>query len=854
MTSYFSAQPAQSTASTQRRNSLPRLSMDDSDRPTTALPTQSHHVLPSLSYAAATSVPHENPFNQNLFLQQQVFADKSNRLLNLIQNTKGLLEEIRETNATRPWQTYYPNLQIPSVAAAAATANNSSTATASAASSNPLRRSTSFHPEDESERASPVSLQQRLQRSFTSAPGSPLQHNNNTADSHTPLVGRLFPELNVLKLDLKVGNYATGNDALLRGLERNAIAHLLDGRIQQSVKHLDNLYQRVSDKSSKVLITGDLNAGKSTLVNALMQRTILPIDQQPCTSLFCEVLDAQENEGQEAVHAIKDASTYNRQDPNTFTVVDMRHLEKFMNDVIDGYEDYAQVKVYCTDRRLVNDSLLHNGVVDIALIDSPGLNRDSVKTTALFARQQEIDVVVFVVSAENHFTLSGKEFLWNAANEKTHIFIVVNRFDSIRDKERCKRVILDQIKQLSAKTYEDADELVHFVSAGSCLPEVIQGGDLPADFLRLEECLRSFVLEKRCKSKLAPAKVYLENILSDVSVLSESNRHMAAEELAKVRLELERGEPEYKDTLIRREVVLERVDRLAEETCLLIDTMTREKLTNAVDDIENVVSALVPWNGLLHIWQYANDLRYVMADLFVDRVKSCEVEAKEKAKNCVNDIHTLADDASAANQMDALTLFTKPDANRITTGKLKDELSLEFTDIFEVQDKLGMASVSLGAVTMFSSKALGYKSLIHSLFDITSTVGVSNVRKWAVPVVTVAGLGVLVYIAADMKHALARKTARKLRAHVREGTIVHDEAMRITKDCRRVFKSNAWEIQNRFQKEIEAHERRRAEQEKAAKDGEQAVVYFGKVFEKADELARWVAAVEVEVEDRKIKA
>ncbi|KAF9215430.1 mitofusin [Podila verticillata] len=827
MSSYFTAQPAP----IQRRSSLPKLHTEENDRPSTF-----SHILPNLSYAAATSVPQENPYNHNLFLQQQIFADKSNRLLNLIQNTKGLLEEIRETNATKPWQTYYPSLSS-SVASMASTT--------SSASSNPLRRSNSFHPEDE-ERP----FHQRLQRSFTSAPSSPHpQH----AHLHDNSAGRLIPELNVLKLDLKVGNYTTGNDALLRGLERNTIAHLLDGRIQQSAKHLDNLYQRVSDKSSKVLITGDLNAGKSTLVNALMQRTILPIDQQPCTSLFCEVLDAQENEGQEAVHAIKEPSAYNRQDPNTFTVVDMRHLEKFMNDVIDGYEDYAQLKVYCTDRRLVNDSLLHNGVVDIALIDSPGLNRDSVKTTALFARQQEIDVVVFVVSAENHFTLSGKEFLWNAANEKTHIFIVVNRFDSIRDKERCKRVILDQIKQLSAKTYEDADELVHFVSAGSCLPEVIQGGELPADFMRLEECLRSFVLEKRCKSKLAPAKVYLENILSDVSVLSEANRQMAAEELAKVRLELERGEPEYQETLVRREMVLEKVDRLAEETCTLIDTMTREKLINAADDIENSASALVPWNGLLHIWQYSNDLRYVMADLFVDRVKSCETEAREKTKVTVNDIFTVADDIAPA-QTEAMALFTKTDPNRISTGKLKDELTLDFVDVFEVQDKLGMASVSLGAVTMFSSKAFGYKSLIHSLFDITNTVGVSNVRRWVVPVVTAAGLGLLVYIAADMKHALARKTARKLRAQIREGTLVHDEAMRISKDCRRVFKSNAWEIQNRFQKEIEAHERRRAEQEKAAKDNEEAVVYFGKVFDKADELARWVAAVEVEVEERKVKA
>jgi mitofusin len=38
-------------------------------------------------------------------------------------------------------------------------------------------------------------------------------------------------------------------------------------------------------------------------------------------------------------------------------------------------------------------------------------NRVSLKTTAIFACQSNIDVVVFVVSVENHFTLSAKEFL-----------------------------------------------------------------------------------------------------------------------------------------------------------------------------------------------------------------------------------------------------------------------------------------------------------------------------------------------------------------------------------------------------------------------------------------------------------
>ncbi|OBZ83720.1 Transmembrane GTPase fzo1, partial [Choanephora cucurbitarum] len=319
-------------------------------------------------------------------------------------------------------------------------------------------------------------------------------------------------DLNILSLDLKMGHH---NNDLISTLESKSISNLLNDRLDQSLRHLEKLHTRVADTSSKVLVTGDLNSGKSTFVNALLKRELLPADQQPCTSVFCEVLDAMLNDGLEQVHAIPVVEKYNRLDTSTYHVIEMRHLYKI---ITEDYEQYKMLKIYANDARTTQESLLHNGVVDIALIDSPGLNTDSIKTTAVFARQEEIDVVVFVVSAENHFTLSGKEFLWNAANEKTHIFIVVNRFDSIRDKDRCKRLILEQIRQLSPATYADADDLVHFVSAGNVdLEPGSRKLDAP-DFARLEQRLRAFVLENRTKSKLMPAKNYLVNLLMDIHV------------------------------------------------------------------------------------------------------------------------------------------------------------------------------------------------------------------------------------------------------------------------------------------------------------------------------------------------
>jgi mitofusin len=157
----------------------------------------------------------------------------------------------------------------------------------------------------------------------------------------------------------------------------------------------------VEDTSSKVLVTGDLNAGKSTFVNALLRREVMPVDQQPCTTAFCEVHDAAENEGREEVHVLTEGVTYDIKDESTYTRGTVADLEGIVG------ETQQMIKLYLADSRAPSESLLNNGVVDISLIDAPGLNRDSLKTTAVFARQEEIDVVVFVVSAENHFTLSS---------------------------------------------------------------------------------------------------------------------------------------------------------------------------------------------------------------------------------------------------------------------------------------------------------------------------------------------------------------------------------------------------------------------------------------------------------------
>jgi mitofusin len=209
--------------------------------------------------------------------------------------------------------------------------------------------------------------------------------------------------------------------------------------------YLNTLDRRLREEDSKILITGDVNSGKSTFINTLLRRNIVPHDQQPCTNAFVQIIDATQNNMVEEVHAVKAYPG----DDSSYDIFSLDKLRELAEDEELHSKGYSLLKVYCLDHREKTDSLLHNDIVNISLIDSPGLNIDTCKTTTLFTKQQEIDVVCFVVNAENHFTLSGMQFLEQAVLEKEWVFIVVNKFDLIKRRDRCQKAVLDQLRSVS---------------------------------------------------------------------------------------------------------------------------------------------------------------------------------------------------------------------------------------------------------------------------------------------------------------------------------------------------------------------------------------------------------------------
>ncbi|EPB86681.1 hypothetical protein HMPREF1544_06561 [Mucor circinelloides 1006PhL] len=580
--------------------------------------------------------------------------------------------------------------------------------------------------------------------------------------------------------------------------------------LQTCLNHLSNLKKRVSDPLSKVLVTGDLNSGKSTLVNALLNKDILPVDQQPCTSTFCQVYSspADTTKDDDEIHAVVDADKYDKTNKETYHPIEPRHLYKTL---VDEDMPYKIVNIYTAHNQhaLNQHSLLHNDLVNVALIDSPGLNTDSLKTTSVFARQEEIDVVVFVVSAENHFTLSGKEFLMNAAQEKKHMFIVVNRFDNIRDKERCKRLILQQIELVSPSTFAQANELVHFVSAA-------HHKDDP-DFANLEQSLRSFVLFNRSVSKLVPAKHYLQNVLQDVHVLATANQDTSRDRLQEVVQHLEsQFLPDMRDLEKAADAVQDSIQQLSKSTLQNIESDTSKSITSATsDEALDECIASVTFPGIHLSWQYAQNIAGALASHVESQLGQIEEQATQDTTECMDKMNQLVvDQLGKWNDnitTDVLSSSAHSKHQRIHINVQARDFLMERR--FVNDKKVALVGLGTTSATVMLFKWISIKDMalnfLHRylnplLDDPTANMPSRRIMVNCITAVSLIGIGWTAYsFISSIPAALRANLKIKFQRAVENEKLQENTTHRITHGVHNLLESKHTEITSRVQQLLE---------------------------------------------------
>jgi len=211
-------------------------------------------------------------------------------------------------------------------------------------------------------------------------------------------------------------------------------------------EQLDALARRFQQQRLRILVAGEANRGKSTVVNALLGRPLLPTGVTPLTSVattvtavksglpeYAEVFFADGTDRRIALNCLADFVTESGNPGNAAGV--------------------SGVTVH------IQSNLLLNYKVD--LVDSPGTGSVYTQNTA-DARQAltSLDAAILVLTADPPISEAERDLLVEISRTSVHTFVLLNKID---------RLSHDEIREAEAFTRRVCSEAVgQELSVQSC--------------------------------------------------------------------------------------------------------------------------------------------------------------------------------------------------------------------------------------------------------------------------------------------------------------------------------------------------------------------------------------------------
>lgn len=237
-----------------------------------------------------------------------------------------------------------------------------------------------------------------------------------------------------------------------------------------NIKNLVDMKFRLKVDECRILVAGDVNCGKSSLINYLIRKeSYLLVDEFPSTLDFKEI---SINIG------------YDKDIPPIFK----------------------------------NNSVL---------IDSPGLNCDIRKTMSILNEQGKIDIVIFVLTASNLFTQSSKEFIEAFGNGR-RIFYVINKIDLINRIDRCSILLKEQLPNedlyfvslITGNGLKEMEKVLSFI-IGESFSKIESFSSL------LQEVINVFM--EYFSFKFSKIELMIEKINDDISNTDDCINHLMKE-------------------------------------------------------------------------------------------------------------------------------------------------------------------------------------------------------------------------------------------------------------------------------------------------------------------------------------
>ncbi len=319
--------------------------------------------------------------------------------------------------------------------------------------------------------------------------------------------------------------------------ERRRLLQLLDrfGKVaselelEKTTSAIEETHERLRSDRFRILVLGDFNTGKSTFINALLGRSLLPQDALPCTAVLSELVWG---DPEKARLTFKDPRPHRL--PKSISEEALKHInthkdpvppmtgmpEVIARRVTASEEDLRPradvVSPYSSAKFWLHHDLLRN---DIELIDSPGLDNHEAHTTITVDHLNQVDSVLFLTSALAPFGQGEETFVkrYIAKVGRRYCFFLCNRFDQLnsdRERESVRRRLETKLGR-----YTDLEPGVFCLSAYQALegrtrgnPSLLQSSGIE----ELEEALHRFLARDRGKVKLLEPLGGLKALIDEI--------------------------------------------------------------------------------------------------------------------------------------------------------------------------------------------------------------------------------------------------------------------------------------------------------------------------------------------------
>jgi len=276
-------------------------------------------------------------------------------------------------------------------------------------------------------------------------------------------------------------------------------------------KMLDYWQQKIMDNRFILLVLGDFNRGKSTLINALLGDKILPAKMVPTTG---NINTIKYGDGPKALVSFRDEN----REPEEISFAKFREIVQIdLNN-----EDSEETRVYFSKNPVKHIEVFYpldlcrNGV---EIVDSPGLNDDQSRSEVTKDYISKADVAIILLSAETFLAKNESELIEGLIKSGFRNFFFVVNFIDLVDNE-------DELEELEEGARTKLTELINdiplkifFLSADQALEGKIAGNENDIEMSRFrgfEKGLTNFLVKERGKAFLESSKATIADICNTI--------------------------------------------------------------------------------------------------------------------------------------------------------------------------------------------------------------------------------------------------------------------------------------------------------------------------------------------------